>query len=355
MQATRHPTPPTLLGLTLTAVLLSSAPSLSQCDNPLDSTLCAYTVPWSLERELQDTNGALADLWADWSNRDSVLIAPPASCYPGHCASGGSANAAVTVRAAIGCDGIYILTVVTDDQWMAADAADERGDVLELFLDRLSSSFIAGCGSCRIDTRDDGLSYTSRRLRLWMGAGGLALGLRLGAHDQQVWFWVEDTLSRAELAALTGTQVKVVQLDAERRAVQWSIGWGIFSMYWSPLAAGAQAALSIGYSDRDSSDSCRIAWLRGDPITGRDGHPTYHWGDLQAPADWDGWSCWTAAQHCSSRPAVPTPGTTTRTELFSLTGARVSQGASFARQGPLVERRTWSDGTTHTRLVRSSR
>lgn len=226
-------------------------------------------------------DGYLTSDWSSLSGTDSLRLTAPTHCMPGRCAFAGTDDAALTVRAMVRYDGLYLLIVVEDDEWIAPDdyVTDTTTDMVHIFLsmdegtaicDGVATDCLVGSGEACAHQ----LSYHSIHMLLPAGGGPPELGMytelpmRYTWYSEDEWTFVTYWMGYGDAEDLFGIVPDRAILGPNKRTFEVFVPWGTYCggiPYDSLL--GGPIGFSVGYDDRDSNGTppASLRWLAGDP------------------------------------------------------------------------------------------
>lgn len=198
--------------------------------NPSDTTLIAYKLTPAQEGAFVTNDGTFPTFWeADWSGRDYAQVIPSTHCYPERCGFTDDSDASMIIKAAGGSAGLYVLAVVTDNMWVSKPGGgdDWMYDCVHLYTDARSSEEILSCSDCLVGLYNSSLTYSSARYEVWMGDMSPPDNWTYGYYDDNLWSWQTLGLTWSSGESQFGIRGEVVHIDANTRAVEMLIPWGL--------------------------------------------------------------------------------------------------------------------------------
>jgi hypothetical protein len=275
--------------------------------DPADSVLVAYGLDAGRERRFSAHDGRVSDFWA-WidGSKDAIRLtqkknaAPDAAFNPVL-----THDCNMTVKAAYGAGGLYLLFEVNDDRdtpWPNRFAGTENEqfylhfDAVDALLDSRPLSVLCGPdGREALVSRSYGLTFTTRQYQVACGTekerpGGFKRGLS----DPWDFFAAYHTFPEAE--RLFGIRMENVKTDHFFKAQEWFIPWSeVGGGFPSEPDAGTRIAFAAGYNDRDEGEhlppgvtssggsvkaSNALRWI-GNTDPWGSSKPPYAWGEIE--------------------------------------------------------------------------
>lgn len=316
-------------------------------------TLQARRLTPAEESTFASNDDALADFWADWTEHDSVLLAPPANSHPVHNSVQSPADARVVMKCAASTAGLYLYCAVTDDIWVDTAGLDDVRwhDAVEVWVDTFAAV------EAVMDSSYGFLSVTSRSIAARMAAPSPPADLWLGYWNDAYSTWDHITTDAAELLGF-GIQAEVVAVDDSTCVLECFLSWaGFGSQRFAPGAplAGERVALTGGYYDHDTvGDSAGVLFWQSCPPW----EPRYQipcgaantWGDVVLPATMPPVEQQGIAHYGSLRSTHTTrPGSP---RVYTLTGRAVAQ-PPLSRSGVVVSVCEAGQGRLEAHVVQS--
>ncbi len=272
-----------------------------------DSILVAYGLTSGMEAQYSSADGRLADFWDLIDEQKDRNILRQRT----HAAEGAAFNFVLThdcnmtVRAAYGADGIYLLVEVNDDNdvaWPNEFAGTENEqfyldfDAVDLLTDSRSVAEICSPEAKKtFVSRSFGLTFTTRQYQVSCGTeDSRPLGFKRALADP--WDFHGTYYTFQEARKWFGIQIENIKTGYYCKAQEWFIPW---SEYGGGLEgepeAGTKLAFTAGFNDRDEGEhfppgvttsggtvkaSNALRWLgRTDPWGA--GEPPYAWGEIE--------------------------------------------------------------------------
>lgn len=273
----------------LAAALSIAAISYGQTAPDLnDAVLVMYKLSAAQEAMFQPTSTtAVADFWKVWDDsnsaaltKDYVFMASDNPLYAWNRTAGitfaGHDDAQMTVRAAYGANGAYFYLLVEDNIWTPftgwqTDCADMYFDIVP--LSGMTSDIF-------FDPTASALSFNSKQLQMPYGALTPAqINFRQYSADA---IGMVDNLVNNNDPTLDNMSVKVIQLDATHKIMEWYLPYSQWGLTGQP-AANTQFCFLPGYNDVDDGIATDVKSLRWqdlcDPYCGVSTAP---WGQIEA-------------------------------------------------------------------------
>jgi hypothetical protein len=268
-------------------------PAQSQPD--IYDTVCVtYRLDAAQEAQFSATDGQLAPFWGVWDSlnastltRDYILMDPAHHAQPGRDYYTGPEDNSLYIRAAYGQQGLYLLVEMVDDDFIdRRDTNDDtlHQDVIELYLDTLSSREIVAGGDIFVGLYSSTLTFTTLQFVVSVGNTRTYDDFRVSYYDDALWSWTDNwpTFSEA-LATYGGMAFDFVTVSATRKAQEWFMPWSWAGNGGIPAgqpAEGKMMALAGGCHDMDMAQNdtiCSLKWKNGaNPWVAGD-----NWGDLE--------------------------------------------------------------------------
>lgn len=274
--------------------------------NPKDSLLVAYGLTADLEKQYSATDNKTADFWTliD-SNHDYIGMTAKENGTPDAAFNGVlTHDCAMTVKAAYGADGIYLLFEITDDNdvaWPNEFAGTENEqfylnfDAVDVLIDSRSVSELSKPEHSQyFVSKSFGLTFSTRQYQIACGTPGeRPLGFRRSL--AQPWDFHATYHTLADAKAQYGIEIENVKTDYYTKAQEWFIPWQEYGGGFSQEPdAGTRVAFSPGYNDRDEGEhfppgvtssggsvkaSNSIRWIDRSNPWGKS-KPPYAWGEI---------------------------------------------------------------------------
>jgi hypothetical protein len=277
----------------LLLVCMSTAAFCATPPDPFDSVLVTYWLTPAEEAQFSDSDGVMSPFWDGWQGRDSVLMLPDSNSVPGYDHWSSPTDALLTLKAAGGSHGLYVLAEVRDDRWADTSAGGlYAGDCLTVFHDTMAAASIRQCTDCLVGHYSSAVTYTTKWFRFPLGGVGTPVQeFIMNMYDPHVWCGVgcPSRYTYAEAKQHLGMRTEVLT-SGNRRVIEYNIPWVVlvllsrFEGVFPPApsggivpACGTRYGFAVDYEDNDTSppDVAWLAWLRGSVIQGQ------YWGDLE--------------------------------------------------------------------------
>ena len=256
---------------------LVTAPAQPEAASPV---LQASRISDSDEAAFSATDRKISAFWNKLPSPTAQLLPSTHSHGDGRDEFANDADARLSVQAARGERGLYILIRVTDDEWSPVfkeAGYDSAYDGLELMFDSHSAGQIAECGKkCRPAPLAN-WDLTDKTQQLQFYADPASPSLRYLRSNPN--FFPGDTLSVADLPArMPGLALERVAVG-KTRVAELFISWAQLGI--DPKAQ-RRLAFTLSYHDNDRNRDNpyminSLRWVNhGNPFTGPN-----HWGDIE--------------------------------------------------------------------------
>ncbi len=278
--------------------------------NPADSVLVAYGLTAAQESLFSANDHRISDFWKDIDDTKDVIVMTARK--------NGTADAsfnpvltndcAMTVKAAYGADGIYILYEITDDNdvaWPNEFTGTENEqfyldfDAIDALMDSRSVQSISDPANqgLMVD-KSFGMTFTTRQYQVACGTEKeRPLGFKRALAEP--WDFNGTFISFNDAKSEFGIQMENVKLDYYLKAQEWFIPWSEFGGgFASEPDAGTRMAFSPGFNDRDEGEhfppgvtssggsfkaSDAIRWI-GKSNPWGSSKPPFNWGEIELGA-----------------------------------------------------------------------
>jgi hypothetical protein len=280
--------------------------------NPNDSVLVAYALSAEQEKQFAADPENLSAFWNTHESGNFDFIEMTARNHGRRDAEFNPVithDCNMTVRAAYGADGIYLLFVVNDDNdvaWPNEWAGTEKEqfylhyDVVDMLMDSRSVKEISDPANSEIFvSRSFGLTSTTRQYQVACGTPReRALGFIRSKADP--WDFYGTYYTFEDAGKYFGIKIRNIKIAPFYKAQEWFIPWKeIGAGLPGEPPAGTRFAFTAGFNDRDEGEhmepgrtssggsvkaSNSIRWIgRTDPWSSgpQGGTPPYAWGEIE--------------------------------------------------------------------------
>ncbi len=275
--------------------------------NPRDSVLVAYGLTAAQEKSFTVRDGQLSPFWRLFDDQKDYIQMTQRKNAADDAAFNFvlTHDCNMTVRAAYGADGIYLLFNINDDNdvaWPNKFAGTENEqfylefDAVDLVIDSRSVQEI-----CKPENRDFfvsrafGLTFTTRQYQIACGTQAeRPLGFKRALPDPFDFYGTYHTFEEAK--ARFGIQVENVKTGYFDKAQEWFIPWHEYGGgFTSEPGAGTRMGFSPGFNDRDAGEhfppgvtssggrvkaSNGLRWIGKSNPWGSN-RPPYNWGEIE--------------------------------------------------------------------------
>jgi hypothetical protein len=275
--------------------------------DPEDSILVAYGLTRELESLFSSADNALSPFWSlIGDDSDRMVLTQRKNGAPGSSFNFVlTHDCNMTVKAAYGADGIYLLMEINDDNdvaWPNHFAGTEKEqfylnfDAVDLLLDSRSVAQISDpLNSGLLVSRNFGLTTTTRQYQVACGIReNRPAGFKRALSDP--WDFHDTYYTFAEAKAIFGIQIENITLAPFYKAQEWFIPWSeVGGGLSGEPGPGARLAFTAGFNDRDEGEhfppgvtssggtlnaSNALRWIKKSDPWGS-GTPPYNWGEIE--------------------------------------------------------------------------
>ena len=274
--------------------------------DPQDNILTAYGLHAAHERQFSAKDGRLSAFWDSDAMLDSIRLSQRMNAAPDAVFNFVlTHDCNMTVKAAYGADGIYLLYIINDDNdvaWPNRFVGTENEqfylnfDVVDALMDNRSvNELVRAHGSGEFVSRGFGLTLNTRQYQVACGTKKeRPTGFKRSMADPWDFHAAYHTFENARKQF--GIQIENISLDAFHKAQEWFIPW---SEYGGGLQgepdAGTRLAFTAGFNDRDAGEhfppgvtssggsvkaSNALRWIdKTDPWGASE--PPFAWGEIE--------------------------------------------------------------------------
>jgi hypothetical protein len=279
--------------------------------NTKDSVLVAYGLTQEQEKRFSAQDNKVSDFWSLIDEtKDFIHLTAR------HNSKEGSTfnfvlthDCNMTVKAAYGADGIYLLFDINDDNdvaWPNKFAGTENEqfylnyDAVDVLMDSRSVASI--CDPDNMDkfvTKHFGLTFTTRQYQIACGTQKeKALGFQRSLANP--WDFNDTYYTFEDARIQFGLKIENIKTDHFHKAQEWFIPWSEYGGgFDSEPDAGTRMGFAAGFNDRDEGEhfppgvtssggsikaSNGIRWIgKSDPwgCGPQGGSPPYNWGEIE--------------------------------------------------------------------------
>ncbi len=274
--------------------------------DPADSILIAYGLTANMEEQFSASDGKVSPFWDQiGENRDSIRMTQRRN------AAGNAAfnfvlthDCNMSVKAAYGADGIYLMIRINDDNdvaWPNELAGTENEqfylnfDAVDLMIEDRSVSEIADpANSDMLLSRSFGLTTSTRQYQVACGTRvNRPDGLKRALADPWDFHGTYYTFEDAKF--MFGLQIENIKTAPFFKVQEWFIPWSeVGSGLSGQPEQGDKVAFTVGFNDRDAGEhfppgvnssggtvkaSNALRWINKSDPWGS-GTPPFNWGEL---------------------------------------------------------------------------
>lgn len=275
--------------------------------DPSDSILLAYGLTADMEQQFSSSDGKLSPFWTQIdAGKDRIEMTQRRNA-----ASGAAFNFVLThdcnmtVKAAYGHAGVYLLFEINDDNdvaWPNAYTGTEKEqfylefDAVDVLMDSRSVASISDEQNRDMFlSRSFGLTFTTRQYQVACGTPKeRPTGFKRAIPDP--WDFHSTFYTFDQAKRVFGSEIENIKTGPFHKAQEWFIPWSAYGAGLEETpAAGARFGFSAGYNDRDEGEhfppgktssggtvkaSNALRWRNRSDPWGSD-KPPYNWGEIE--------------------------------------------------------------------------